>query len=343
MIQTIVTPLDGSMHAQLALDLSIELAARYGARLVLLHVGVGNEDVPEELFNAVSRELREAESGGEETGIPPHPSQRVRVLGYMAKNLLHDACQLAKSKGVENADTIIDLGDAGERIGHHAKQTSADLIIMGSRGMGDLKGLVLGSVSHKVFHTAPCPCVTVHYKDGKPGPVAIKSVLAATDGSDQADRAVDLASDIAAKFGAKLTLEYVMWRGPSLENLRASVDMNQLSKDAYDDLDPEQHPIAEHVSSAVIPPVVSKGTLEEIGRQVLERGEQIATAKGVAEVELVLIKGDPARKIVQIAKREQADLVVLGSRGLGAAKSLFAGSVSYKINHTAPCSCMVVR
>ncbi len=343
MIQSIVAPLDGSTHAQLALDLSIDLAARYDARLVLLHISAADEEVPEALYNAASRELKDAESKGQDTGIPPHPSQRVRTLGYMSKKLLLNASELAKSKGVKKAETIIDLGDPGERITYHAKQSSADLIVMGSRGFGELKGLVLGSVSHKVFHTAPCPCVTVHDKDGKPGPVEIKSILAATDGSDQADKAVDLASDLAANYGAKLTLEYVMLRGPSLEQLRASIDMKQVSKKAYDELDPDQHPVVEHVSSAFFPPVVSQATLEEIGQHVLERGQHAADAKGVAEIELVLIEGDPARKIVQIAKREQADLIVLGSRGLGGSEGLFAGSVSYKVNHMAPCSCMIVR
>jgi len=343
MIRTILTPLDGSTHAQLALDLSIDLAARCGARLILLHVGVGNENVPEEIFNTLARELRQAECSGEETGIPPHSSQRVRVLGYMGKRFLHQARHVANKRGVDTVETVIDLGDAGERISHHAKQSAADLIVMGSRGRGELAGLVLGSVSHKVFHTAPCPCVTVHHRDGKPGPIEIRNVLAATDGSDEADRAVDLASDIAAACGAKLTLEYVMWRGPSLEQLRATVDLDRLGKAAFAELDPARNPIAEHVSSTWFPPVVSTATQEEIGRQVLERGRRAAEAKGVGEVALVLIDGDPARKIVQIARREKADLIATGTRGLGGAKGMLAGSVAYKVTHAAPCSCMVVR
>ncbi|MCP5072738.1 MAG: universal stress protein [Rhodobacteraceae bacterium] len=343
MIKTIVTPIDGSVHAQTALELSIDLAARYDAQLVLLHIGVGDENVPEALYNAASRELKEAESSGQETGVPPHQSQRLRVLGYMGNMLLRNAHELAERKGVRRAETVIDLGDPGERILHHAKQKSADLIVMGSRGFGELKGLVLGSVSHKVFHLAPCPSVTVHRSDAEPDLEGIKSILVPTDGSDQADKAVELASDIAAKCGAKLVLQYVTWRGPSLEKLRASIDMNQLSQSARDELDPAQHPIAEHVSSAFIPPVVSKTALKEIGEQVLERGRQTAKAKGVEVVNLVLIDGDPARKIVQTAKSEQADLIAMGSRGLGGAEGLLAGSVSYKVNHAAPCSCMVVR
>ncbi len=53
--------------------------------------------------------------------------------------------------------------------------------------------------------------------------------------------------------------------------------------------------------------------------------------------------GDPARKILQVAKSEQADLIAMGGRGLGGAESLLSGSVSYKVNHDAPCNCLIVR
>jgi nucleotide-binding universal stress UspA family protein len=344
MIRTIVTPIDGSMHAQMAVDLSTDLAARYDAQMILLHVADGDGNVPEELYGAASRELEEAESSGRETGVHPHQSRHLRVLEYMGHTLLRNAKEQAEGKGVRHVETVIDFGDAGLRILHYAKQRSADLIVMGSRGFGKLKGLVLGSVSHKVFHLAPCSCVTMRRRDPQSALEGIKNILVPTDGSDQAGKAVDLASDIAGKYGAKLALVYVMWRGPSLENLRASIDLDQLSESAREELDPARHPIAEHLGSAFIPPVVSKDALEEIGEQVLARGRRTAEAKGVRAPNLVLLGGeDPARAIVKTAKREQADLIAMGSRGLGGVEGLLAGSVSYKVNHTAPCSCMVVR
>jgi len=343
MLRTIVTPIDGSKHAQLALDLAADLAAKYDARLILINAAVGDEDLSEERFNTASRELRDAERGGQDVGIPTHQSHYVRVIGFLGRSLLEAAKQQAEEKGVKDVEIVTALGGAGEQILHHAERTSADLIVMGSRGFSELKGLVLGSVSQKVLEFAPCPCLTVHHKGDDSGALEFGRILVATDGSAVADRAVELASDIAGRLGATLILQYVMWRGPLLEQLRATVDTHALSQTARDELDPEQHPIAERASSAFFPPVVSKETLTEIGEHVLNRGKLIAESKNVANTELILLDGDPARKIVQTAKHGKVDLVVVGSRGLGAGESLLHGSVSYKVSHSAPCGCMVVR
>ncbi len=343
MLRTIVTPIDGSKHAQLALDLATNLAAKYEARLILINAAVGDEDVPEERYNAASRELRDAECGGQDLGIPTHQSHYVRVVGFLGKSLLDAAQRQTEEKGVKDVETITALGGAGEQILHHAQRTSADLIVMGSCGFSELKGLVLGSVSQKVLQYAPCPCLTVHQNGDGTAAFEINHILVATDGSEVTDRAVELASDIAGRLGAKLSLQYVMWRGPLLEQLRATVDTNALSQTARDELDPAQHPIAEHASSAFFPPVVSKETLTEIDQHVLDRGLQIAESKKVKDTELVLLDGDSARKIIQTAKHGKIDLIVMGSRGLGAGESLLHGSVSYKVSHSAPCSCMVVR
>jgi nucleotide-binding universal stress UspA family protein len=195
-----------------------------------------------------------------------------------------------------------------------------------------------------VFHLATCSCVTVHHSDEQPALDGIKNILVATDGSEQADKAVELASDIAARYGAKLGLLYVASRGPSLEKLRDSIDMAQLSDSAREELDPERHPIAEHVSSTFIPPVVSKETSKEIGEQVLERGRQSAEAKGLSGPKLMLLDGDdPARAIAGATRHEHVDLIAMGSRGLGGVEGLLTGSVSYKVSHTVPCSCMIIR
>jgi nucleotide-binding universal stress UspA family protein len=343
MIRTILTPIDGSAHAQMALQLGTDLAAKYDARLVLLHVVTHDDNLPNQLYDQAERELMESENDAAKATPPAPLILRSKVLQHFGHKLLRDSREFAEGRGVNQVETLIDDGAADKRILHHAMTLSADLIVMGSRGYGELKALVLGSVSHKVFHLASCSCVTVHHSGTQSAFEGVRSILVPTDGSAQADRAIELASDIAARYGARLSLVYVTCRGPSLEKLRESIDMDLLSESTRDELDPSKHPIAEHVSSAFIPPVVSNDALREIGEQVLLRGRQTAEAKGVPSANGTLMDGDPARKILQAAQHEQADLITMGSRGLGGAEGVLSGSVSYKVNHSAACNCLIVR
>ena len=57
--------------------------------------------------------------------------------------------------------TVVHEGDPASAILAVAKEADADLIVMGRRGLGDLAGLLLGSVSQKVTHLAECACLTV--------------------------------------------------------------------------------------------------------------------------------------------------------------------------------------
>ena len=60
-------------------------------------------------------------------------------------------------------------------------------------------------------------------------------------------------------------------------------------------------------------------------------------------VEAVVVEGDPAQKIVEVARSRQVDAIVMGSRGLGDLQGLLLGSVSHKVAHTAPSSCVIIR
>ena len=81
----------------------------------------------------------------------------IRAAGRM----LRRAEDRAKRAGAPNVAAILDTGDPATRIVYQAEANAADLIVMGRRGLGDLGGLLLGSVSHKVAQLASCACLTV--------------------------------------------------------------------------------------------------------------------------------------------------------------------------------------
>lgn len=145
MIERILVPVDGSGYSKKALVFASDIAGKYGARVDLVHV------------------------------VQPAPGERVLVLGATSlsleadkaeleaagRNILQAARQMAEDSGCRVGETAILSGPAAEKILESARNFKTDLIVMGSRGLSDLAGLLLGSISHKVSHLAECSCVTV--------------------------------------------------------------------------------------------------------------------------------------------------------------------------------------
>jgi nucleotide-binding universal stress UspA family protein len=149
MVDTILVPTDGSDHANKAVAFAGDIAPKYGATLILLHVlsDPGSNRVPDEL-----RELARLEH----IQMTEHD---IRQAG--ANELLHSAEAQAREHGASKIQQTIEEGDPTRCILASAEAHGADMIVMGSRGLGDLQGLLLGSVSHKVGHLAKCTCITV--------------------------------------------------------------------------------------------------------------------------------------------------------------------------------------
>ncbi|MDH3763371.1 MAG: universal stress protein [Gammaproteobacteria bacterium] len=174
MFNKILCPTDGSDHAYKALDLAIDMAKRYDAELVILHVPHGSENIEalrrfaeiEGLAPHVNKEIDRlesmdyrisvaTESAFQDSGISP------RVLIDVGHHIIKQAKRHAERNGVENINTLLEGGDPADRILKCIDSEKIDCVIMGSRGLNDLKGLFLGSVSHKVANRAPCTCIAV--------------------------------------------------------------------------------------------------------------------------------------------------------------------------------------
>lgn len=171
MIKTILVPTDGSDHATKAVGLATDLALKYEARMVVLHV-ISAKHLPEGVLRAaevehVSTHLDEG-SGGGLVNIPQEIMARVgtgdltlEVLQFASHKVLGEAAKAARKAGVKDVKTEVEEGDPARRILACAEREKADMIVMGSRGMGDLKGLLMGSVSHKVGQLTDCTLITV--------------------------------------------------------------------------------------------------------------------------------------------------------------------------------------
>jgi nucleotide-binding universal stress UspA family protein len=84
-----------------------------------------------------------------------------RFRGALGQRLMTQARARARDKGVRSVQNLLEDGDPASTILRLAKGLHVDMIVFGSRGLGDAQGLLLGSVSHKVAHLAECTCVSV--------------------------------------------------------------------------------------------------------------------------------------------------------------------------------------
>ena len=175
-IRKILCALDGSEHAEKALALAADLAAKYRAELILLHgLSDGRLSAAEralartEFRDEVLRAARGTEPGrsGEvaEAAIDRvlDDSERFghRLREHLARGLLQRGEHEARARGVDEVATIMHSGEPASTILDHARHRGVDTVVLGSRGLGGVQGLVMGSVAQKLMHEAPCTVVAV--------------------------------------------------------------------------------------------------------------------------------------------------------------------------------------
>ena len=143
----ILVPVDGSEHAMRALGVACELAKVEKRTIRLLHVVPSNE-VPAGLKQFAQVEHIQ------------NPPQYLYETG-IAENVLNAARDQALEAGAVNVECSVEYGDATKGILGTAASEQVDTIVIGTRGLSDIQGMVFGSVAHKVAHAARCRVIMV--------------------------------------------------------------------------------------------------------------------------------------------------------------------------------------
>jgi nucleotide-binding universal stress UspA family protein len=150
MSKKFLVAIDGSDHGWKALDLATDLAKDSGAEVVVLHV------VP---FEPIPRGL---ERFAEVEGVPVEEERaRYHYVKTIGDRITGEAETRARRNGLERVSTQVAEGNPTDMIVTTAKSEGVDMIFLGSRGLSNVTGLMMGSVSHKTMHLAPCTCVVV--------------------------------------------------------------------------------------------------------------------------------------------------------------------------------------
>lgn len=135
------------------------------------------------------------------------------------------------------------------------------------------------------------------------------NILVPLDGSDYSKKALLHACDMAKNYQANLILLYVVDKSPSLNLL----DRNEYLK-----------------------------MLRRFGEKVLIKGKETGKDKGI-DTTTVMKEGNVTNEIVKLAKSKKCNLIIVGSKGLGATARFFLGSISNKLANNSPCSVLIVK
>lgn len=238
------------------------------------------------------------------TEAGPARQQLERMLDSAAASLSGDSVVVRRT-------TLV--GRAGTLLVELAADLRTELVIVGSRGHGPLRSMLLGSVSAEVVDHAPCPVLVVRH-------ATADSLLVAVDGSPSADGAVSYL--IANRLFAGRPIEVLsVAPGPDLPI------MQPVSEGADRPLEPAEGRLVEDRWRA-------EAIATNVARRLGESGYAVRWSIGT---------GDAAHEIIEAAADFKAGLIVVGSRGHTGLTRLLLGSVARNVLLHTAASVLVVR
>jgi len=254
--------------------------------------------------------------------VAPLEGEYYSKLINRADDNADEAAAIFKKAAVTVSEKEVPKGRASvvEAIVQYAIQDKTDLIVMGTRGLGGLKRALLGSVSSGVAAHAPCATLVVRPTTKKGGAApSIGRIMVAIDSSQNAQRALETAVDVAKGLNAELRIAHVVYVPALFWSMG--------------------------VQGSAVPTQEIEDDAAKAARLLVAKAVKYAKDSGIAGVkdELVTDLVSPAEGIVQLAERDEVDLIVVGTRGNGGFKKLLLGSVANSILHYAHCSVMVTQ
>lgn len=240
-------------------------------------------------------------------GPPLQPEIR-QGLHESAEETLGQLIRLAERESIPVQSHIVD-GDPAAAIIDAAARTNSDLIVVSARGATRVERWLLGSNTTKILQHAPVP-VLVTRGTGPAQPFS--KILCGIDGSAESEHAARAAMLLTKAHGAELRLCHV----------------TQVSKETVVDLPDRERFEQEKIVDWVNDIITGLCT---------EADQQGAACQRVTSI------GNPIDELLKVAEDWQADLITVGSRGLGGFSRMTLGSTSARITEHAQCSVLVTK
>ena len=147
MFSTILVAVDGSKHSMKAVEVAADLTCHH-PDIKLIMLSVYKHISATENTHSLVRTRRPVD--------PPDAA-----LKDWAQEIVEVAANRALEVGAKHVETLVRRGPPARTIVQVAKELNAGAIVMGSRGLGDIGSVLMGSISHKVSNLAECTCITV--------------------------------------------------------------------------------------------------------------------------------------------------------------------------------------
>ena len=222
-----------------------------------------------------------------------------------------------KTAAALDARFAVQVGPAADAILRTAVTESADLIVIGTHGLGGVRKWLLGSTTERVLRRAHTPVFTVPpsasgmlRSDATTTPLALGPVLAATDFSDASRRAIGWAADLAREFASQLCLVHVVEAVAAAPRWQSYL--------AYAD----------------------DARVVEAGPQLQTLAQQVASR---VDVDSVVVRGHAADAIAGVADERRASMIVMGLAGRDSAAGSRPGSIAYRVLCLAKVPVLVVQ
>lgn len=143
----ILVPIDGSKNADKALSKALSIAEKFGSKLILIHV--------------ISDFIPDFSTTPEGFQIPNTDVIKIRTaVREQAETMMNERLDQVQKKKL-SCEYIIEVGDVGSEIIEYAEKNNVELVVIGARGLGKFKQLLLGSVSNRVATNSHCPVLIV--------------------------------------------------------------------------------------------------------------------------------------------------------------------------------------
>ncbi len=248
------------------------------------------------------------------------PGRSVLVHEHEVQEYLARMVRWLKGRGVDAARLVRDaLPSTSDTIAAVAAETGADLIVLSSRGAGLAHGTELGRIAREVLVSGTIPFLLVRpFALGREHQFVCRRLLIPLDGSERAEAALPAAHMLAEAFGGEMLLTWVL-PALALEPLRAgSAERSSVT-------------FAER-----------SGDDERFARRYLDT-IMAGLQWGGITVDTLVARGEPAKTLLETARTQSVDMLVLATHGRTGNPAVWAGSVASRLVDRSECPVLIVR